>query len=67
MKHNFYDVKMKKKVSAEVTAAVKFGKGTRTRYAFKALTKDGRSLTAFVKKEDFDKCTAPVIKAAKKK
>ena len=55
MKHNFYDVKMKKKVSAEVTAAVKFGKGTRTRYAFKAVTKDGRSLTAFVKKEDWDK------------
>ena len=67
MKHNFYDVKMKKKVSAEVTAAVKFGKGTGIRYAFKATTKDGRSLTAFVKKEDFDKCTAPVIKAAKKK
>ena len=66
MKHNFYDVKMKKKVSAEVTKAVKFGKGTRTRYAFKAVTKDGRSLTAFVKKEDYDKSTAPVVKAAKK-
>ena len=46
---------MKKKVQAEVTKAVKFGKGTRTRYAFKAETKDGRSLTAFVKKEDWDK------------
>ena len=33
---------------------VKFGKGTRTRYAFKAETKDGRSLTAFVKKADWD-------------
>ena len=55
MKHSFYDVKTKKKVQAEVTKAVKYGKGTATRYAFKALTKDGRNLTAFVKKEDWDK------------
>ena len=55
MKHNFYDVKMKKKVQAEVTKAVKYGKGTMTRYAFKALTKDGRNLTAFVSKADWDK------------
>ena len=43
MKHSFYDVKAKKKVQAEVTAKVKYGKGTATRYAFKALTKDGRN------------------------
>ena len=55
MKHNFYDVKEKKKVSAEVTDAVKFGKGNRTRYAFKGLTKDKRPLTVFVKKEDWEK------------
>ncbi len=67
MKHNFYDVKSKKKVSAEVTGKTSYGKGTRIRFAFKAVTKDGRSLTAFVKKEDYDKCTAPVVKAAKKK
>lgn len=67
MKHNFYDVKSKKKVSAEVTGKTSYGKGTRIRFAFKAVTKDGRSLTAFVKKEDFDKCAAPVVKAAKKK
>ena len=67
MKHNFYDVKMKKKVSAEVTGKTSYGKNNGIRYAFKAVTKDGRSLTAFVKKEDYDKCTAPVIKAAKKK
>ena len=54
MKHSFYDVKAKKKVQAEVTAKVKYGKGTATRYAFKALTKDGRNLTAFVKKADWD-------------
>ena len=55
MKHSFYDVKTKKKVQAEVTAKVKYGKGTATRYAFKALTKDGRNLTAFVSKADWDK------------
>ena len=54
MKHSFYDVKAKKKVQAEVTAKVKYGKGTATRYACKALTKDGRNLTAFVKKADWD-------------
>ena len=54
MKHSFYDVKAKKKVQAEVTDKVKFGKGKATRYAFKALTKDGRNLTAFVKKADWD-------------
>ena len=54
MKHSFYDVKAKKKVQAEVTAKVKYGKGTATRYAFKAVTKDGRNLTAFVKKADWD-------------
>ncbi len=55
MKHKVYDVKAKKSVQAEVTKCVTYGKGTRTRYAFKAETKDGRSLTAFVKKEDWDK------------
>ena len=54
MKHQFYDVKTKKKVTVEVTDKVKYGKGTRTRYAFKGLTKDKRPLTAFVKKEDWD-------------
>ncbi len=55
MKHSFYDVKLRKKVQADVTKAVKYGKGKATRYAFKALTKDGRNLTAFVKKADWDK------------
>ena len=55
MKHNFYDVKMKKKVSAEVSGKTSYGKGTGIRYAFKAVTKDGRPLTSFVKKDDWDK------------
>ena len=62
MKHNFYDVKMKKKVQAEVTKAVKFGKGTRTRYAVRGKTKDKRPLTAFVSKADWEKAKAALKK-----
>ncbi len=59
MKHSFYDVKLRKKVSAEVIDFVSYGKGSTKRFAFKAKTNDGRSLTAFVSKEDWE--------AAKKK
>jgi hypothetical protein len=55
MKHEFYDVKLRKKVKADVTDKVKYGKKGNERYAFKAQTKDGRNLTAFVKKEAWDK------------
>ena len=51
MKHSFYDVKAKKKVTAEVTGKVTYGKKGNERYAFKAKTADGRNLTAFVTKE----------------
>ena len=54
MKHVFYDVKQKKKVEREVTEAVVYGTAERPRYAFKAKTADGRSLTAFVNKETFN-------------
>ncbi len=55
MKHSFYDVKAKKKVEAEVTEKVTYGKKDNERYAFKGKTKDGRSLTAFVSKAVWDK------------
>lgn len=57
MQHKFYDVKKKKALTAEVTKKVTYKnkKTGRTSYAFKALTPDGRNLTAFVKKEMFDK------------
>lgn len=54
MKHEFYDVKKKEKVTREVTEKVVYGTETRKRYAFKAKTEDGRNLTAFVSKADFD-------------
>jgi hypothetical protein len=62
MKWNFYDVKSRTKVEAEVTGKKVYGEGTKARYAFKGQTKDKRSLTAFVGKDAFDKCTAPVDK-----
>lgn len=55
MKHSFYDVKVKKKIDAEVTEKVTFGEKGKERYAFKAKTGDGRSLTAFVTKSVWGK------------
>jgi hypothetical protein len=55
MKHSFYDVKAKKKVEAEVTEKVTYGKKGNERFAFKAKTSDGRNLTAFVSKDVWDK------------
>jgi len=52
MEAEFYDVKAHAKVKTKVTDKVKYDNG---RYAFKGQTKDGRPLTRFVKKEDFDK------------
>ena len=54
MKHTFYDVKAKKKVDAEIKEKVTYGKPGNERYAFKAKTADGRSLTAFVSKAKWD-------------
>ena len=55
MKHSFYDVKARQKVTAEVTEFVSYGEGKTQRFAFKAKTKDGRNLTAFVSREDWFK------------
>ena len=57
MKDVFYDVKLRQKVDAEVTEKVTYGSGTRTRYALKAKTSDGRNLTKFVSKVTWDKLT----------
>ena len=55
MKETFYDVKLRKKVQAEVTEKVKYGSKGRERYAFRAKTPDGRNLTKFVNKATWDK------------
>ena len=62
MKHNFYDVKVKQAVEAEVIACVTYGSDTRIRYAFKGQTSDGRPLTAFVSKAVWDKALASLKK-----
>ena len=61
MKAEFYDVKAKKSVKADVIAKVVIA--ANGRFAFKGQTADGRSLTRFVSKADYDKCTAPVVAA----
>lgn len=55
MKHSFYDIKAKAKVIAEVTDFVSYGEGKTQRFAFKGKTEDGRNLTAFVSREEWDK------------
>ncbi len=55
MKHDFYDVKAKAKVSADVIDCVTFGDAGRKRYAYTGKPKDGRSLTAFVSKDVWEK------------
>ena len=57
MKHEFYDVKVGQRVTAEVTEKVTYGANGNERYAFRGKTADGRNLTAFVKKADWEKAT----------
>lgn len=61
----FYDVKLRKKVSinesnvSKVTFETKNGQ---TRYGLRAKTDDGRNLTKFVSKSDWDSLNVPVEK-----
>ena len=55
MKATFYDVKLRKKVDAEVTEKVVYGDKGKERYALRGKTDDGRNLTKFVSKADWDK------------
>lgn len=64
MKAKFYDVKAHASVDAEVLEAVAY---PNNRYAYKAKTADGRSLTRFVNKEDYDKFAAKPCKKGCKK
>lgn len=62
MKAEFYDVKNRKKVKADVKEKVVYGKKGRERYAIRAATADGRNLTKFVSKADWDKMDVPTAK-----
>jgi hypothetical protein len=54
VKFEFYDVKIRKKIESEITDKVIYGQGWRKRYAFRAKTPDGRNLTRFVGKSEWD-------------
>lgn len=59
----FYDVKTRSKVSVEIANVSKTTfttKNGQERYGLRAKTKDGRSLTKFVSKADWDKLDVPV-------
>jgi len=57
MRATFYDVKLRKKVEVEVTEKVVYGDPGKQRYALKGKTDDGRNLTKFVSKADYDKAS----------
>lgn len=51
MKMQFYDVKTRQKIEAEVTEKTTYQVKGQTKYAVKAKTSDGRNLTRFVSKD----------------
>ncbi|HVZ58947.1 MAG TPA: hypothetical protein VG935_04320 [Patescibacteria group bacterium] len=57
MKATFYDVKTRQSVEADVTDKKEYQTNGTTRYALKGRTSDGRNLTKFVSKSDFDSAT----------
>jgi hypothetical protein len=64
-KVSFYDVKTKSKVEvaeSEVKKTTFTTKNGQTRYGLRAKTKDGRNLTKFVSKGDWDKLNVPLEK-----
>jgi hypothetical protein len=66
MSVEFYDVKLKTKVSVDEKdiTKVKFeGANGRTTYGLRGKTKDGRSLTKFVSKKDWDAMKVPEAKS----
>jgi hypothetical protein len=54
MKAKFYDVKLRQSVEAEVVEKKTYTAKGQTRYAVRGKTSDGRPLTKFVSKADFD-------------
>ncbi|HRN96207.1 MAG TPA: hypothetical protein PLD54_02050 [Candidatus Levybacteria bacterium] len=54
----FYDVKTRQKVESEVTEKTTYSVNGQTRYAVKGKTSDGRNLTKFVSKADYDSAQA---------
>lgn len=55
MTTTFYDVKTRQKVDLPVTDRKEYKSKSGVRYAVRAKTDDGRWLTKFVSKDDYDK------------
>lgn len=58
----FYDIKLKKKVNIDESKIVKVTFTTKNgslRYGIKGTTEDGRSLTKFVSKANWEELTVP--------
>lgn len=55
MKATFYDVKTREKVEADVVERVVYGEQGRQRYALRGRTEDGRMLTKFVSKDEWER------------
>ena len=62
MKAEFYDVKSRQKITADVLEKVTYGEAGRKRFAFRAKTADGRALTKFTGEAAWNACDAPVGK-----
>jgi hypothetical protein len=59
----FYDVKIRQKVSVDTKNVKKVTfttKNGQTRYGLRAKTADGRNLTKFISKSEWDKLNLPV-------
>jgi len=55
MKMKFYDVKTRRSLEADVTDKQTYKGRSGVRYAVKGKTPDGRNLTRFVSKDEYDK------------
>lgn len=55
MKMKFYDVKTRNSVETEVTEKKEYQSRGQVRYAVRGKTADGRSLTRFISKAEYDK------------
>lgn len=55
MKMKFYDVKTRQSVDADVVEKKEYQSRGQTRYAVRGKTSDGRWLTRFISKADYDK------------
>jgi hypothetical protein len=61
MKAKFYDVKNREMTNTDVTGKTSYTVKGKTRYAIKGKTSDGRNLTKFVSKSDWDSFDVPTV------